>query len=217
MTSRPSRRSTPMWETVHATRGIAGAAGRRDRDRILRRSLAISDARCGHRGGSVRRQPGRLGSGDGATDLRRPPRPVCDPGRQGDRPLRSRPARAAQDHARRGPITHLPVGAVRTDGMAGRVLPVQRLADPSSGVHPGAHDVRAGRARPSGNAADRDKDHAARAVSDRRRSLRHCPHRQQAGDLAGRERHRCRPRPAAIRRKGEWLTAPCSVGTTSPR
>jgi exopolysaccharide biosynthesis polyprenyl glycosylphosphotransferase len=35
--------TTPIWETVPATRGIASAAGRRDRDGILRRSLAISD------------------------------------------------------------------------------------------------------------------------------------------------------------------------------
>ncbi len=35
--------STPIWETVPATRGITSPAGRRDRDCIMRRSLAVSD------------------------------------------------------------------------------------------------------------------------------------------------------------------------------
>ena len=33
----------PVWETVPTTHRLAGAAGARDRDRILRRSLAVSD------------------------------------------------------------------------------------------------------------------------------------------------------------------------------
>jgi exopolysaccharide biosynthesis polyprenyl glycosylphosphotransferase len=36
--------SSPAWETAPASRGVASAAGVRDRDGILRRSLAISDA-----------------------------------------------------------------------------------------------------------------------------------------------------------------------------
>jgi exopolysaccharide biosynthesis polyprenyl glycosylphosphotransferase len=35
--------ASPVWETVPDARGIAGTAGAHDRDRILRRSLALSD------------------------------------------------------------------------------------------------------------------------------------------------------------------------------
>jgi exopolysaccharide biosynthesis polyprenyl glycosylphosphotransferase len=41
--SRAVASTTPIWETVPAARGLASAAGRRDRDCILRRSLAVSD------------------------------------------------------------------------------------------------------------------------------------------------------------------------------
>ena len=132
----------PVWETVPDARGSAGASGARDRDRVLRRSLGVSDVAAAVLSVLFVLDPAIWGSGMGLrfTDVLLVPFVIFAAKAIG---LYDRDQHVVRKTTldEVPSLIYLSVLYALTVWLA-EDCPVPRLVDASAGVHAGADDVR---------------------------------------------------------------------------